>query len=290
MTRCIVCGVDESSGSRRAASVAARLARDLDSRVVLIHVLSAGRFRYGSRLRPGGRARQWRKRLKAIAAEHCFPEATDFRMTAGDAAEKLIDVAEQEDAELLVVAARDQMSVGEGLLGGVSGALIQRASCPVVLVPPGSNAPLDSASMRAVVCGVAGGDTGIAVLQLAGDLARRLGAELYAVHAYDEGKLDAAAPGPQRKLNDLLERSGVDGHGIVLPLPVVDTLEHVAEEERAGLIVIGSQTREGSDSPLHGSVATRQLAADGDTAVVVLPPEAELEIGSGHYELLPGTV
>jgi nucleotide-binding universal stress UspA family protein len=227
--------------------------------------------------------------LKAIAAEHCFPEATDFRMTAGDAAEKLIDVAEQEDAELLVVAARDQVSVGEALLGGVSGDLTQRASCPVVLVPPGSIAPLDSASMQAVVCGVAGDDTDTAVLRLAEDLARRLGAELYAVHAYDEGTSDAAAPGPRRRLNDVLERSGIDVHGIVLPLPVVDALGHVAKKERAGLIVIGSQAREGSDSPLHGSVATRRLAADGDAAVVVLPPEAELEAGSGHYELLPGT-
>jgi nucleotide-binding universal stress UspA family protein len=284
-----VCGVDESSGSRRAASVAARLARDLDSRAVLVHVLAPGRFRHGPRLPRAGRARQWRKRLRAIGAEHAFPKATAVRLTAGGAAEKLIEVAEKEDAELLVVASRDQVSVGEAMPGSVSGDLMQRASFPVVVVPPGSISPLDSASMQAVVCGVAGDETDIAVLQLAEDLARRLGAELYAVHAYDEGALDAAAPGPQRRLTDLLARSGVDARGIVLPLPVEEALEHVAKEQRAGLIAIGAQAREGSDSLLHGSTATRRLAAEGDTAVVVLPPGAELEAGSGHYELIAGT-
>jgi hypothetical protein len=45
MTRCIVCGIDETTGSRHAASIAARLARDLDSRALLVHVADACRRR-----------------------------------------------------------------------------------------------------------------------------------------------------------------------------------------------------------------------------------------------------
>ena len=44
MTRSIVCGIDETSGSRHAAAIAARLARDLDSRPILVHVAVGGGF------------------------------------------------------------------------------------------------------------------------------------------------------------------------------------------------------------------------------------------------------
>ena len=36
--RCIVCGIDSSDGARRAASVAAQIAHDLNSRVILAQV------------------------------------------------------------------------------------------------------------------------------------------------------------------------------------------------------------------------------------------------------------
>jgi nucleotide-binding universal stress UspA family protein len=43
MGACIVCAIDDSSGAVRAASVAARLARDLGSRALLVHVADRGR-------------------------------------------------------------------------------------------------------------------------------------------------------------------------------------------------------------------------------------------------------
>jgi nucleotide-binding universal stress UspA family protein len=268
MSRCIVCGLDRSSGSSRAASVAAPLARDLACRALLIHVLSPGRFPYGRRLGRLGRARRWRKRLKAIAAEHCFPDGTAVRLKTGDAAEALMEVAQQEDAELMVVSSRDRASPGDAPVGSVASLLMRSASCPVVVVPLGCTAPLGSASLQAIVCGVAGNDKDIAVLRLAGDLARRLGAQLHAVHAYREGALPAAAQGPRRRVTDMLDRSRVDAHGIVLPLPVAEALQLVAKKERAGLIVIGSRDRGWRAE--HGSASP--VISDGDIPVVVLPP------------------
>jgi nucleotide-binding universal stress UspA family protein len=297
MTRCIVCGVDESSGSRRVASVAARLARDLDSRALLVHVSQAGGLLY--RLRPAQvrRTRETRKRLKAIADEHCFPERTHVGLEAGDPADKLMAVAEQEDAELVVIASRGTSKAGAALLGSVSSTLMGMAPCPVVVVPPGTVAPVDSASMRSVVCGVAGEETDLALLRLAADLADRLGGCLHAVHASPSwaqlagmGAAPARPPdddlrrSAERRLTLALEEAGVAARETVLPLPAPDALERIAEEKRAGLIVVGSRGRGKLGSTLQGSVPTR-LAGEGRTAVVVLPPRARLEAGSGHYEM-----
>ena len=300
MTRCIVCGIDETTGSRHAASIAARLARDLDSRALLVHVADAGRFLH--RLPPAriGRGRRTRRSLKAVADEHCFPDGTDIRVKSGDPASTLMATADREDAELIVVAAGGQSTISASLLGSVSSTLMRQAPCPVVVVPSDTIAPLDAEGMRSVVCGVAGEETDAMLLQLASDLANRLDGELYAVHAYDPTATQAAvpaAPGPpldadlhesaERRLALALEQAGVDAEASVLALPAPEALERVAEQHNAGLIVVGSKGRSKLGSTLHGSVPTH-LASQGRTAVVVLPPGARLEPGSGHYELAAG--
>jgi nucleotide-binding universal stress UspA family protein len=300
MTRCIVCGIDQTSANRHAASIAARLARDLDSHVLLVHVADPGRFLH--RLPPAriARTRRTRRSLKAVADEHCFPDGTAIRVKSGEPASTLTTIADREDAELLVVAAGGQSTASATLLGSVTSTLMRTAPCPVIVVPSDAIAPLDAEGMRPVVCGVAGEETDAVLLQLASDLANRLGGELHAVHAYDPTPMDPeipAAPGPPldadlresaaQSLALALEQAGVDAEGTVLPLPAPEALERVAEQHNAGLIVVGSKGRSKLGSTLHGSVPTH-LAAQGRTAVVVLPVGARLEPGSGHYELAAG--
>jgi nucleotide-binding universal stress UspA family protein len=138
--------------------------------------------------------------------------------------------------------------------------------------------------MRSVVCGVAGDDGDVPLLRLGAELAHRLDCALHAVHAYQPGALPAHAPGPRRTLSEMLDRAEVEARGTVLPLRPPEALERVAKEERAGLVVVGSRGHSRPESVLHGSVPTR-LAAEGTTAVMVLPQRTRLERGSGHYEL-----
>jgi nucleotide-binding universal stress UspA family protein len=282
MSDCIVCGVDGSSVSRRAASVAARLARDLDSPALLVNVRAA-RSILGVRLPALGGPRRRRRMLHSMAEEHGFPSRTKLRLRAGDPAGQLLAFAERSDAELVVVGVRGPDVVVHDFLGSVPSTLMERAPCPVVIVPATAVAPFDAASMRSVVCGVGGNEMDVAVLRLAGDIARRLGGELHAVHAYEEATLPADVRGPQRKLNELLEEAGVEAHGVVLPARAPEALDRVARQESAGLIVVGSRRRGRLDSVPHGSVPTR-LATEGSIPVVVLPPGVRLDRG-GHYEL-----
>jgi nucleotide-binding universal stress UspA family protein len=286
MNSCIVCGLDETSGSRHAASIAARLARDLDSRAVLLHVMEGGSFLQHVPPARMGRTRRMRRSLKALADEHCFPDHTHIRVKTGHAATTLIAVAQREDAELVVVAAGGRSTVSTGLLGSVSSTLMREAPCPVVVVPNETIAPLDAEGMRSVVCGVADDDADPTTLRLADDLANRLGGQLHAVHAYDEAELRQPA---EARLARALEEAGIDAHGVVVPAPPAEALKRVAEQHKASLLVVGFGGRSKIASIVLGSVPTT-LATEGRTAVVVLPQGTRLEPGSGHYELVAETV
>jgi nucleotide-binding universal stress UspA family protein len=291
MSHPIVCGVDGSSEAQRAASVAARLARDLGSGALLVHVEEDAHQRpLGLRWPRPGRARRRWKVLRATAEECCFPSDTHLRLKRGDPTTELMAVAEKQDAELVVVSARGRGMVGPALLGGTASALMRSCPCPVVVVPTKSIPPLDAEGLRSVVCGVEGSETDIRALRLAADLATRLGGELHAVHGYEtsgaptpvepagspDDELHAAA---WRTLTFAVVQAGVEARRRVLPVPVHEALERVARHERAGLTVVGPPDF-GGPAPL-----AIRLAAEGSTALVALPAEAELGTGSGHYEL-----
>lgn len=279
MTRCIVCGLNDTTGSRHAAAIASRLARDLNSRAVLVHVRE-GENRL-QRFSPFalGRSRRMHKELKRTAGEHGFPPGTDLRVEAGHVASTLVAIAEGEDAELLVVGAGGQTNVSPTLLGSVASTLMREAACPVVVVPAATVAPLDAQGMRSVVCGIADDEADTPTVRLAADLAARLDGQLHVVHRHE----GAAVHDQQSRVARALERAGVEADAIVASAPLADALRQVADHQKASLIVVGAGARTGPPSSAIGSVPA-QLAAFGRSAVVALPPGARLDQGSGHYE------
>ena len=280
MSRCIVCGLNDTSASRHAASIASRLARDLNSGALLVQVREGeGRLQRFWSLALG-RSRRIRRSLRLTAEEHCFPKGTEIRVRSGHAASTLIAIAEQEDAELLVVGAGGQSTVSPSLLGSATSTLVREAPCPVVVVPTATIAPLDADGMRSVVCGISGDETDGPVLRLAADLTARLGGHLAAVHADERTDGDDG----EERVGRLLEGVGVSARVIISPPPPADALQQAADEQSASLVVVGSGTATDPPSTALGSVAT-QLVARGRTAVVVLPPDALLDQGTGHYEL-----
>lgn len=282
---CIACAVGDSTTGSKAASVAARLARDLDRPALLVHISEQGRSPLGH----VPHARRVRREVRSTAAVHAFPKGTEVRLEAGDPAEVLIAVAADADAELLVVPSHVASDPsGDGLDDFVA-RLIREAPCPVVVVPHACNEPLDPGSLQPVVCGVADERSDRAALALAADLASRLGGVLYAVIAYDPSATRPPASSseqdPRRAaeqaLKRALEQGDIEAWASTLPLPPSEALTRVAEAERAGLIVTGSPRD-------RGSVASR-LAAEGRTAIVVLPHHARSGAGGGHHETTVGT-
>ena len=62
-------------------------------------------------------------------------------------AERLADLADEEDAELIVVGSRGRGAFTAAFLGSVSNSLIGVARCPVVVVPPGVSEAIESAAV-----------------------------------------------------------------------------------------------------------------------------------------------
>jgi nucleotide-binding universal stress UspA family protein len=151
MDKSIVCGVDGSADSEAALTVASRLADDLDARLVLANVVeyvhssyaAAGAIGPGIGARApavdvGGEQVRAAERLLEEMAERASLEAAERRVVSGFAAERLADLADEEDAELIVVGSRGRGAFKAAFLGSVSTSLIGVARCPVLVVPPGA--------------------------------------------------------------------------------------------------------------------------------------------------------
>jgi len=152
MGRSIVCGVDDSPDARAVVGVAARLAAQLERKLVLIHVtpfghapdpaiggaMGAGSVAPRTMLSESSRERSARgERLLAQLAAETGISDVQRRVVSGVPAERLADVADEEDAELIVVGSRGRGVLKSAFLGSVSNSLIGVARCPVVIVAPG---------------------------------------------------------------------------------------------------------------------------------------------------------
>jgi nucleotide-binding universal stress UspA family protein len=139
MSRSIVCGVDDSLGAREAVRVAAWLADRFDLRLIVAHVAQVPAAVGYDGLGMGawnGPTDADSTLLERLALEEHIPEAEQRFMT-GVPAEQLTELADQEDAEMIVVGSRARGAFKTAFLGSVSHEVIGLAHCPVLVVPPG---------------------------------------------------------------------------------------------------------------------------------------------------------
>ncbi|MBI4260061.1 MAG: universal stress protein [Actinobacteria bacterium] len=126
----IVCGIDGSDGSIRAAREAAALASATGARLRLVHARPD---------RPGGAAAAARPSLPGALAEAELvaraaglePEAVEV---PGDPAAALLRECAGASADVLVVGSRGLGGVSRLLLGSVSEQVVRRAPCSVLVV------------------------------------------------------------------------------------------------------------------------------------------------------------
>jgi nucleotide-binding universal stress UspA family protein len=132
MTGSIVCGVDDSESAKGAARVARELSAKLRLRLVFVRVVEDAAAD---------------EKIAAIAARlhHLADSATEvdcgahWLVDVGHPADRLVAVAEEENAALIVVGSTGPRS---SMLGSVSAEVSRRAPCPVVVVAPGADRSL----------------------------------------------------------------------------------------------------------------------------------------------------
>ncbi len=150
MSASIVCGVDGSAYSQAALRVAGRLSERLGLKLVVAHVAEpapayipyAASAPFGGMA--GGYALTEEVESREEPAERLLQQIVDSgldverRTLVGVPADRLAALAEDEDAELIVVGSRGRGAFKSALLGSVSNSLVDVARRPVLIVPPGA--------------------------------------------------------------------------------------------------------------------------------------------------------
>lgn len=139
----IVVGVDGSEGATRALSWCAEYAPRLGLEVVAVLSVPipvyAGLVPFGQWPAEDPEARE--RLVETVRDEWCTPLREghvkyDALVVDGSAPWMLMDVADREDADLIVVGSRGHGGFGELLLGSTSHQLAHHSRRPVVIVPP----------------------------------------------------------------------------------------------------------------------------------------------------------
>ena len=150
MDKSIVCGVDGSADSQAALAAAIDLAARLRLRLIMANVvepshapyvalgLARGRHAASASSRPPTCRKRPRTSCSPSSARAMGLEQADRRVVVGYAAERLADLADEEEAEMIVVGSRGRGAFKAAFLGSVSTSLIGVARCPVLVVPPGA--------------------------------------------------------------------------------------------------------------------------------------------------------
>jgi nucleotide-binding universal stress UspA family protein len=149
----IVCGVDDSRGSREAARCAKAMTDRLAAGLMLVHVAQVPVVPGASGI-PHARqelrdctVRDARRLLARVAAETACFEA-EQRVELGEPVQRLIGVAEEREALLLVIGSRGRGALRAALLGSVSLRLCRQAPCPVLVIPPDRRQRVDRERSR----------------------------------------------------------------------------------------------------------------------------------------------
>jgi nucleotide-binding universal stress UspA family protein len=185
----------------------------------------------------------------------------------------ILEQAERDRTDLIVISSQGHSAVGEWLLGSVSEQVVRGAACPVLVARPRS-----TTAAGCVLGGIDGSESAFRVADAAATVARALNRELLLVHVlYVEEPianslgLIAGGPVPQvspeyrqwlhmaakERLQEMLARSGVPARVQIEEGHPGATLRRVAREQSADVVVIGRTGATGLERLLLGRVATQ---------------------------------
>jgi nucleotide-binding universal stress UspA family protein len=256
----IIVGVDGSDGSRAALRWAARTAaaRGAGLRAVTAWQYPANAVTPAAPARlPGPEEMDERTCdegrvvvLEELAADADLAEVEAGR---GPAASVLLTAAARPGTDMLVVGARGLGGFAGLLLGSVSQECVEHSPCPVVVLRDDPE-PMDGP----IVIGLDGSEGSIRALEWSIDLAEATGLPIVAVHAPMLGANNAMMDAAREALEQWCAPIGARAvpHEIrIEPGDARTSLEHVADETGASLLVVGTRGLGAVRGLLLGSVA-----------------------------------
>jgi nucleotide-binding universal stress UspA family protein len=138
MFEMLVLGLDGSESSKRAIPVAAELAKEANGKIVIAHVEEDVIGKGGGPIHATEDEIQAeiKKQAEELSAEGIDTEVKMTSVMLGGPAHAIASIADDANADLIVVGTRGHSPVAGLLLGGVTQRLLHIAHQPVLAVPP----------------------------------------------------------------------------------------------------------------------------------------------------------
>lgn len=139
----ILLPVDFSTAGEAALKMATSLARDNGGTIIVLHVeeppmaYGGGEMYYG--LVEPDRTELSRMLHEVKPSDPNIPVI--YRLVTGDPATSVVQAAEEENADLIVVGSHGRTGLGRLLMGSVAEAIVRKAHCPVITVKAPHKAP-----------------------------------------------------------------------------------------------------------------------------------------------------
>jgi nucleotide-binding universal stress UspA family protein len=135
--RRVLLATDLSDASEAATERAIEVAQGLGADLLVVSVIDPKARRAGGDLRVDQVRRIQEARIADVVERARRRRiGTEFLIWTGDAGESIVDAAEAERADLVVVGSRGRGSLGRAILGSVSDHVVRHAPCPVMVVRP----------------------------------------------------------------------------------------------------------------------------------------------------------
>lgn len=176
--RTVLCPTDFSDVSARAETYAAALARHYDASLHLLHVdppmpvmAPYGEIPVDARLFEEQREVAEAELVKAGERARAGGLTVETTMKGGHPAREILALADRAQADMLVIGTHGRGGVEHLLLGSVAEKIMRKASCPVLVVPPGAPGESDALFTR-ILCPIDGSAASAHALTYALSLAR----------------------------------------------------------------------------------------------------------------------
>ena len=298
--RPVLCPVDFSEQSRRALLWAAAIAQHRGAGLTVLAAFEpllaqAAEIRLGVDLMRTDAEPALREFVEATLPED-VRLATHLRMevTVGEPPDEIVDASRRLEAGLIVMGTHGRGGFRKLLLGSTTEQVLRRTEWPVLAVPAGAEgvpaAEHPDVQLRKILVATDFGESAMAAVQWAADLASDVGVPLVMAHVVEpvvvsspwqalvadfEG--DRVASG-QRTLEKLSTSfRGTRTEWVVSVGRPADTIASLAAKYDAGLVVLGLANPEDVEPRKPGSIAYRVLRTANAAVVVVPRPEAPAE-------------
>jgi len=196
--RLLVC-LDRSTPSEVCVAHAISLARTFGSAVTLVHVMQPSHEHAGPQSNDAlgweisrQESQGYLERVQTEVSQ-ALGRAVEIRLEQGRPAERIVDLAREVSADLIIIGSRGDGGTGASSLGSTASQVLAAAHGSVFVAHPGAGARIE-ASPKRILVPLDGSLRGESVLPAAARIARAFGAELLLVHVVQEPLATALLP------------------------------------------------------------------------------------------------